>query len=373
MLPPIFQLAALGIVFAPRAMVNESAEDPAPAKPAAVRVLDARALRSIHMDLLGRPPLAAEIDRQNGQPFSEVVADLIARPEFYGHWFEEQLYYFLLVNNFRPQSERITSIPAELTAGKVDVREAIHRIALSSNFDQRNPGADTFVTVVMEQLAGMEVQRNVRDLEIGKKIYDGGEGTFLGSPGKCQADVVRIALSSRAFARHFVGREYERLVHKKPDSAEWNAATAEFARDPSVYASLAQRWVLSDAYQSRLDARVPIGNRQFVRSLFVDLLDRLPTDEEAEPMRQALDGLSDPVPLRSVLVRMMLDSGRIPVPKREAVTDAPAWIRARFLRYYGREPSDTELAVFIAAWNEPECRPQTILCALLSSPEYQRY
>lgn len=340
---------------------------------AATRVLDARAVRTIHLDLLGRPPLPAESEKLVGRPLAEVSAELVASPEFYPRWFEEQLYYFLLVNNFRPQAERVVAIPGDLIARKLDVREAIHLIALSANFDQRNPGADTFVTVVMEQLAGMEVQKSPRELDIGKRIYDGGEGTFLGSKGRCQADIVRIAVEGRAFAKHFIGREYERIVHAKPDAKEWGSATSEFAKDPSVYASLVARWVASDAYSARLDAPIPIGNRLFVRALFVDLLGRVPTEEEAEPMRQALDGLSDPTPLRSVLVRMMLDSKRVPVEARESVRDPAAWIRERFLRFYGRGPSDAELATFVAAWNEPGCRPQTILCALLGSPEYQRY
>lgn len=346
---------------------------PVQAPPPAERILDARALRSLHLDLLGRPPFHAEIETTTGKPMSEVVPALIGRVEFCEHWFEEQLYYFLLVNNFRPQSERIASIPAELAAHKLDVREAIHRIALSANFDQRNPGADTFVTVVMEQLTGLEVQKNPRDLEIGKKLYDGAEGTFLGVAGRSQADVVRIAVSSRAFVKHFLAREYERLVHGKPDAAELNASIAEFAKDPAAYPRIVERWILSDAYRVRLEARVAMGNRLFVRCLFVDLMDRMPTQDESEPMRQALDGLSDPAPLRAVLVRMMLDSPRVAVEKREAVADAAAWIRARFLRYFGREPGDAELAAFVAAWAEPECRPQTILCALLSSPEYQRF
>jgi hypothetical protein len=341
--------------------------------PAGARVLDARAVRTIHLDLLGRPPLPAESAKLVGHPLAEVAALLVASPEFYPRWFEEQLYYFLLVNNFRPQSERIVAIPRDLAEHKLDVREAIHLIALSANFDQRNPGADTFVTVVMEQLTGMEVQKNTRELDIGKRIYDGGEGTFLGSKGKCQADIVRIAVESRAFAKHFVGREYERIVHAKPDAKEWGSATGEFAKDPSTYAALVSRWLVSDAYAARLDTPIPLGNRLFVRSLFVDLLGRVPTEEESEPMRQALDGLSDPVPLRSVLVRMMLDSNRVPVEARDRVGDPAAWIRERFLRFYGRNPSDSELATFVAAWNEPECRPQTILCALLASPEYQRY
>lgn len=337
------------------------------------RLLDARAVRTIHLDLLGRPPLPAEAARCVGRTLASVSAELVSGPDFHARWFEEQLYYFLLVNNFRPQSERITAIPRDLAEGKLDVREAVHLIALSANFDQRNPGADTFVTVVMEQLTGMEVQKNPRELDIGKRIYDGNEGTFLGVKGNCQADIVRIAVQSRAFAKHFVGREHERFVHAKLDAKEWGSAAVEFDKDPGSYPALVSRWLLSSAYAARLDAPIPLGNRLFVRCLFVDLLGRVPTEAEAEPMRQALDGLSDPAPLRSVLVRMMLDSNRVPIESREKISDPAAWIRARFARFFGRAPTGTELETFLAAWNEPECRPQTILCALLASTEYQRY
>lgn len=367
------QTAAVACVLFVGASGSRAGDVVAPAKANSERVLDARALRGIYLDLIGRPPFKNELEASTGKAMSAVVGALVERRECFDHWFEEQLYYFLLVNNFRPQAERITSIPAELAAHKLDVKEAIHRIALSANFDQRNPGADTFVTVVMEQLTGLEVQKNPRDLEIGKKLYDGGEGTFLGSAGKSQADVVRIAVASRAFVKHFLAREYERLVHARPDAAELNAAIAEFAKDPSAYTRIVERWIGSDAYQARLDTRVAMSNRLFVRCLFVDLLERMPTPEESEPMRQALDGLSDPAPLRAVLVRMMLDSPRVAVETRAAVTDAPAWIRAHFVRYYGREPSAAELSAFVAVWAEPECRPQTILCALLSSGEYQHY
>ena len=38
----------------------------------------------------------------------------------------------------------------------------------------------------------------------------------------------------------------------------------------------------------------------FIRSLFIDLLDRLPADGEGRRMRDALAGLSDPGPVKSL-------------------------------------------------------------------------
>ena len=53
-------------------------------------MLDARAVRTIHLDLLGRPPLPAESAKLAGRPLADVAAELVASPEFYPRWFEEQ-------------------------------------------------------------------------------------------------------------------------------------------------------------------------------------------------------------------------------------------------------------------------------------------
>ena len=114
-------------------------------------------------------------------------------------------------------------------------------------------------------------------------------------------------------------------------------------------------------------------NRLFVRALFVDLLDRLPAPDEAEPVREALDGLGDSLPLRSVLARMMLDSGRVPLPEKDAIERPGEYVRQLFLRLLGREPEPDEGAAFVAALEEPACRVATVLFAIVSHPEYHRY
>ena len=343
------------------------------ALPCVDEVLDHRIVRTVHMDLLGRPPYERDYARWVGRRQDELVDDLLASREFWDHWYGEQLYYFLLINNFRQESERANTISKELHEGGLDVRDAVHRIALTSSFEQRNPGADTFVTVVMEQLCGLEVQRIPRELEIGKKVYDGAEGTFLGATGRCQADIVRIAIESRLFAPHFLGREHERLVHARPDPRDLAAWSAQFQRDPSAYRSLVRAWLTGEAYRARLARPVTQPNRLYVRSLFVGLMDRLPTSAEAEPLREALDGLADPGPLRSIVARMILDSGRAKVQARKDIADPARWIRELFLRLMGRPATDSEVETFAGSLAEPECRPSTVLCALVSSAEYCRY
>src|SRR5262245_44614970 len=77
---------------------TDYAQQAAPEAPVA-----ARELRALALDLLGRPPLAAEWKRWRELTRAQLLEQLVACPDFWAHWFDEQLYYFLLVNNFRPE------------------------------------------------------------------------------------------------------------------------------------------------------------------------------------------------------------------------------------------------------------------------------
>jgi len=359
----------LGTFFGVFLGVGDYQEQQAPPEAA----IDARSLRALSFDLLGRPPLESEWKRWCSLTRSRLLDELVGSSDFWTQWFEEQLYYLLLVNNFRPQQERLAAVPRDLFEKRLDVREAIHRIALSSSFDQRNPGADTFVTVVMEQLAGLEITKNPRELEIGKRVYDGAPGTFLGAAAQSQADVVRNAIQCRAFASHLLRREHERLTRSKPEAKDLAGWCARLEKDPRCFPEIVRAWIEGPAYAARVARGAPLENRAFVRALYVDLADRLPTFQEAEPMREALDSLADSAPLRSITARLLLDSGKLAPRSRKDLSDAPAWVRTQFLRFFGRAATEPELAEFTRVLGEPEAKLETILYALVSSPEYNRY
>ena len=123
----------------------------------------------------------------------------------------------------------------------------------------------------------------------------------------------------------------------------------------------------------RLEEQHPLSNRAFVNALHVDLLGRMPTRAEAEPMREALDGLGDSAPLRSILARLLLDSGRVKVPSKGELSSRRDWAASLFPRFFGREAAEVELDAICEALDEPSCQPSTILYALLSHPEYHRF
>ncbi|MSR63672.1 MAG: hypothetical protein EXS08_14670 [Planctomycetes bacterium] len=336
-------------------------------------LLDTGSLRRVHLDLLGRPPYATEVTEWLGKERAALVDRTLSGEEYWGNWLEEQLYYFLLIDNFRPLTEGVQEIPALVVHRSLSAREALHRICLSSSFDRRNPGPDTFVTVVMEQLLGLTVQKTTQELEIGKRLYDGRSGHFLGRTGSSQADVVHIAVADDRALVHFLSREHERLLRALPapgDLARWNASLKE---DEFSLPSILREWFTSSTYDRRLATRRPEPNRLFIRALFVDLFGRLPVDDEAQRIRSALDGLADPTPLRSLVARLILDSGKAPVPDRSGIQDPAAWVRGSFERLLGRTPGVNELAVFLDAMGDADCRPATVLYAIVSHPEYQTW
>ena len=340
---------------------------------AAALKLDEHALRVLYLELFGRPPYDTEREHWLGRSLPELLDEHIGSPEFWRHWYEEQLYYFLLVDNFRPETDALKELPAKLAQGEFDVRTVLHRIALSSSFDLRNPGADTFVTVVLEQLVGLTVQKHEGVLAGGKGAYQGRSSTFLGSSAVSQSDVVRIAIESKDAMRHLATREFERLFRTPPERRVLARWARELFLEPKAYAAIVRSWLLSEAFSERLASTAPKSNQLFVRSLFVDLIGRLPSDAEALPMRDALDGLSDSRPLRSVMVRLLVDSKDVRLPKKEDIEDRTLWLAGLFPRFYGRAANKQELEAFATAFNEPDCRPETVLYALLTAPEYHRY
>ncbi|HED66260.1 MAG TPA: hypothetical protein ENJ09_11970 [Planctomycetes bacterium] len=332
--------------------------------------LGSRRLRALFLDLLDRSPTAAEREHWRGRDAHELLDTLTASLEFWENWLERELYYFLLVVSFRPTSERVLEIPSELAGGHIGVREALRRIALSPSFDRRNPGADTFCTVMLEQFLGIVVQEKPRLLESAKRLYDGRSGKFLGGSGRSQADVVRLVIDDPGTLRFYLARLHRSFLRTEAPERELRRLSERLAEGHGALRSILREWGRSDAYEARLDSRRPLSNRAFTRSLFVDLTDALPSPEEEQRMRAALDGLANPGPLRAVVARLLLDSGTTRIPARDAIEDPRAWIRELFDHLLTRQPTEAELDAFVSSLADPACRPETVVYAILSDPAY---
>ncbi|HET6202624.1 MAG TPA: hypothetical protein VFI25_07455 [Planctomycetota bacterium] len=345
---------------------------PLPGLPGGDGPADARLVRALHLDLLGRTPTRGEWSEALDAPRERLLDRLVGGRSFWQAWFEDELYYFLLIDGFRPTSPAVVEIPELLADGSLTVPEAIHRILLSPNFSGRNPGADTFVTVVLEQCLGMTVQDNPTLLAAGKRMYDGHAVTIFGQSGRGQADVVKIVLEQPAFLRRLAERQWTRLYGALFPREEARRAEERLAADPRAFGEIVREWAGSPAYAERLGRPRAKSPLQLARSLFVDLLDRPPTDEEFRWTRNATRALSDPEPLRAVLSRLLLSSGKAGLPK-SAPEDPASWVREQFLRLLAREPSARELRTFVGILSERGSGPSEVIEALVTHPEYGYY
>jgi len=345
---------------------------PEAASPAAL--LEARRrVRALHFDVRLRGPTAEERDALAGLPHEEAVDRLLERTDVWEAWLEREFYYYLLIDRFRPVSDRVKALPERLADGAATVLDATREIVVSAEFNARNPGNDTFVTVVLEQLLGMVVQEQASTLAAGKKMYDGYAARLFNEVGRSQADIVRIVLSRREFSDRFIERHYRAVFGKSPPREVVARDGARLHADPASYPAILREWLISDEWRARARIPRPKEDQVFLRTLFVDLLGREPTFDEFRNSRNAFQALSDPAPIRNVLAGLLLDSAAARLPRKEDIARPADWVRGLFLDLLGREPTEKETDAFVATLGEYGCEPRTLVLALVTCPEYQYY
>jgi hypothetical protein len=331
-----------------------------------------RVLRRMSVDLVGRPPLPAEREANEKLSREALASKLLASPEHHALWYEDELFYFLLLDDFRPADERLQAIPGRLQRGDTNVREAIGEIVRSQWFNARNPGNDTYVTVVLEQLLGIVVQREPSLLEAGKKMYDGHPSTVFGKRGASQGDFVDIVFDQPVLATAYMARHARRLLGTDVAKKDLASLADRFRAAPATFCALEREIVLSPAYEEALQKDRKKTDQQFIRALYQDLFARAPTYQEMRNVRNATQALADPAGIRSVIIRTILESGSVKLPAKEGA-DGAAFTAQSFRSLLGRDPSTNEALVFAEAWKTKDCSPATILHAILTSTEYQHY
>ena len=355
-------------------LAPQAAPQPAPAR-SGLDLSNRRHVRALYLDLVGRTPTPDELEAAAaGQASPETLArHLLRTREFWEQWYEDELFYFLLIDNARPdETAGPDGIPWRLAEGRLDLRGAVTEIVSGAAFNRANPGNDTFVSVVLEQLLGVEVQRQPALLEAGKRMYDGKAATLYGTEGRSQADVVRIVASQPAFERRIVERQYRRIVGTDAAGKDLDAWAAALREKPAAFIDLVQQWVLSGPYAERLGTLRGKTDLQFIRGLYVDLTGEPPGATDLRRLRGALGTVADSAPLRAVIARSLLDRHADELPAKDAL-DPGAFVDESFLRFLGRPPSAAERAEFLAVFAEKDCQPATLLRALVTHPEYQCY
>ncbi|MHC4939209.1 MAG: hypothetical protein ACYTHK_09600 [Planctomycetota bacterium] len=333
-----------------------------------------RTIRRLYMDLQWRTPRLDEIRAAYDLPHAKLVDRMLDDPEVWNAWYEQQLFYFLLLDRFRPKQGRVTTIPERLAKNEIPVPIALREIIASTYFNDRNPGNDTFCTVVLEQCCGLVVQerKNLRTLNESKKMYDGYKAKIFKTKGASQSDFVRICFAQRIFFEHLLRRSWKELHGSEIGKEQLRKDADRFQNDPWAFRAILRDWLTGPAYtggvrQARTKPEIP-----YVRGLFVDALGRVPTYEELRNVRNAFLSLADPTPIRLVMGRVLLESPQSRLP--DSALEAERFVKEQFLRLFARPPSARELNTFVQALkNDPDVTPRVVLWTLISSPEYQTY
>ncbi len=335
---------------------------------------DPRHVRAVYLDLLGRTPDRDEVELASGSRPDVLLRRLVGGADFWDQWYEEELYYFLLVDNARPERPASgQSLPSLLAAGAMSMPDAVRFIATSQAFHRANPGNDTFVSVVLEQFLGITVQRDKAMLEAGKKMYDGRSASLFSQRGDSQADVVRIVTSQDGFHDFIMLRQYQRFLGEAPPRDLLAELGRRLREEPGSYEVMVKEWLLSPRYAERVATLRTKNDRQFIRGLFMDLTGRLPPPVTLQRLRTAMAALADAGPLRSVIARVLLDGELDRLPERDEIEDVEEWIEETFLRFLGRPPSAEELQDFALIWRQEDAGPATVVAALVTHWEYQHY
>lgn len=329
---------------------------------------DLRYVREVHFDVLGRSPTDAEVQLAAAEARGETVARLLSSVECFETWYEEELYYFLLLDNFHPATERMLSIPKRLSAGSLTLPDAVHEIVICQYFNHRNPGNDTYVTVILEQLLGLTVQGQPMLLKAGKQMYDGYEAKVFGETGRSQADFVSIVMKQKRFYELVLDRQHRRLTGTAVKPAVLANNVERVMADPRAFGEVMKEWLLDDEYIARASKLRKKSDHQFIRALYTDLLGRRATYDEFRLFRNALQALADPTPIRSVLAKVMVDSEQVKVGK---IDDPGQWVRDLFGRMLGRAPGEKEAEAFVQAVKDGKAK--LAIQAIVDSEEYQNY
>jgi hypothetical protein len=125
-------------------------------------------------------------------------------------------------------------------------------------------------------------------------------------------------------------------------------------------------------YEQALAQKKPKSDHQFIRGLYEDLLQRIPTYEELRNMRNALQAMAEPAPLRAVVAKVILDSGKARLPELEKGKEHEFVVEC-FLRYLGRQPGQLEAPAFEKSLADGQAKPVHVVRALVGSAEYQLY
>lgn len=267
--------------------INEVIEDnEAPPYSGVTTVQIQNYVNKIFIDLIGREPVADELDnftallKSNNlslESRNSVLSTLQATPAYYNRFWEiysgqllqgvtreyvqYQVFFYqeqynlalsqgqtLFAQIIQDELNRLIDLLAALpdyASGQIDINEFIGRMIFNVVYDEINMGSENYVNACFENL--FKRLPTLVELENAITMVDGFPGQMLFLDGTSKSDFVNIMTTVPEFYQGIAIDLYGQLLSRDPSSEEMGAATIEFTENENFKA--VQRMVMqTDEY-----------------------------------------------------------------------------------------------------------------------------
>ena len=129
---------------------------------------------------------------------------------------------------------------------------------------------------------------------------------------------------SEAFQRAATMRRLRRFLPQGDANRAIEEALLSISEGSGSWRAFLQKVLGAPSYLNRTRLRRK-GQVTLLRGLFLDLIERMPTDREMAALVTALRRMPSPTAAYAVIAKVLVDSGTVPMPLLVHIKDAPAW------------------------------------------------
>ena len=332
--------------------------------------IDGRALRRVrrlYLDVLGRPPTPSEALAEESRGTKALVRNVLLRAEAGRAWVEELTVWLGLIGEQRPTSEAARELALRIPAESLAPATVESTLVRDPAFLERHPPGAPLAQALIGQLLGRKPTPD--ELEDARQLAAGMPVTRDGVTHNSSEDWLDHVVTSDAFRRAATMRRLRRFLPEGDAKRCIEEALLSISEGPHAWRAFLERELGHTRYLKPHALR-PKGQVTLLRGLFLDLLERMPTDREMAALVTALRRMPNATAAYAVVAKILIDSGNVPMPLLVHIKNAPAWLQDRFLRYLGRNASQAELKKFGEALLHPSGGPELVVLALTTAPEY---
>jgi hypothetical protein len=320
-----------------------------------------RALRRLHLQVLGRSPTPAEAIARAKVPIGDVAATLLSSLEWGRTFAEDAALRLELLGDAEPSSEAAAELALGVAVGRLSPAAAEAALVRDPAFLRAHPPGRALVDAVFARL--LEREPAPGEAKAAAFAAAGAAASVFGVERVASAPaLLEAVLATEEFETAALRRLAARFL--PPDAAR----AVDAARRGETASALALSFVRSPSWAGGPPRRKEDGD--FLRSAFVDLVGRRPSAAELSALVSAARAVPGEA-ARNALVKVMIDGGEARFPLLVEVKDPGGWVADRFLRTLGRKPAAAEAEAYVAALLDPEGGPDLVVRALLTSSENQ--